>query len=60
MPLAILIFALALAGCGPDGEMAERFKDSLEAHIMTDEQGRRYSVTHHIGNVYRVEPIKDK
>lgn len=52
--LAALLVSLALAGCR-NAEMEKRIPAGT-IRILTDEQGRRYIVQHHIGDTYFVTP----
>lgn len=46
--LVVLAFAI-LAGCDE--------RPSGEAYIMTDENGKKWVVSHHMGKVYTLKPL---
>lgn len=53
--IILILFAL-LVGCGD----AQTNAFNAKAHLMTDIDGRKYLIKHHVGGVYVVIPVEDK
>lgn len=51
LPL-LLLFAV---GCSQTGDTVKKFQDPV---LMTDGEGNKFIVEHHLGNVYTVKPLK--
>jgi Tfp pilus assembly protein PilP len=56
--LIIIAAVLAVVGCDRPYDDNMRHWVSEDPHIMTDEDGRRYVVEFHMGNVYSVKPLR--
>ena len=54
----ILVIPLAIIACSSDKTMRERFADD-RMKILSDSEGNKYAVQHHIGNSYTVKPLAD-
>ena len=55
--LIVLVISMLISGCDSRQEMRDRFGDGKHV-MMTDNQGTKYIISHHIGSTYSVEKFE--